>query len=68
MAKIGDRVKVRISGATLEGTLHVQQGTAVSVNGEIVEDLGDNWLVQLAISVGDKNRMVVPKGAEVVST
>ena len=65
MAKVGDQVKVRISGATLEGTLHIGRGEAVSVSGEIVEDLGDSWLIQLAISVGDKNRMVVPKSAEV---
>ena len=64
MAHVGDRIKVHIRNTVLAGTASIGN-TPMSVSGEIVEDLGHSWLVQLEISVDGKNQMVVPKGAEV---
>lgn len=66
MARVGDRVKVKIGGGTnLAGTLDIREGSSMSVSGEIIEDLGHSWLVRLSISVEDKNLIVIPKHAEV---
>lgn len=63
--KVGDRVKLTItgegSGTSLAGVITIRPGASMKVSGKIVEDLGDSWLVELSISVGEKNRLVVPK-------
>ena len=70
MAKVGNHVKVNIRGATLHGfedstKVNVGRDTTMSVSGTIVEDLGHSWLIELEISLGDKNRIVLPKDVEV---
>jgi hypothetical protein len=69
MARIGDHVTVEIrgtdrSGTILSGTLTVGPGKTMQVSGKIVEEHGDYWLVELAISVGGKNRILVHKAAQ----
>ena len=69
MPKVGDTVTVQIRGAPEAGTsvgsgLTVGPGAAMSISGKIVEDLGDHWVVQLGMSVGGKNRILVPKAAQ----
>ena len=65
MARVGDRVTVKISDAILAEAVQIRKGASMSVSGKIIEDLGHSWLVQLEISIEGKNQMVIPKGAEV---
>ena len=69
MARVGNRVKVRIgggdSGTSLGGVIKIGKGASMLTPGKIVEDLGDSWLVELSISLGGKNRIVVLKEAEI---
>jgi hypothetical protein len=69
MPKVGDRVTVEIRGAPIGGTavttgFSIEPGAQIRVQGKIVEDHGAYWLVELAISVGGKNRLLVPKSAQ----
>lgn len=66
MPKVGDRVTVEIRGAPVGGTsvttgFTIGPGAQIRVQGKIVEDHGDYWLVELTISVGGRNRLLVPK-------
>ena len=65
MARLGDRIKVNFAGVVLSGTID-STSVPVAIYGEIVEDLGDRWLVRLEISVEGKNQVVIPKDAEAV--
>lgn len=65
MAKVGDRVKVNINDVVLSGT--AIKGNPLSVWGRIIEDLEHSWLVELELSVEGKNRLVVPKDAEIAT-
>ncbi len=77
MAKIGDKVTVTIEGAPGTGTglgmrgnstsVSVPPGETMDLRGEIVEDHGEHWLVQLAISIGGKNTMLVSKDSRTIS-
>lgn len=72
MAKVGDSVTVEIKGAPLGGTalstasaeINIGPGAQMQVQGKIVEAHGAHWLVELTISVGGRNRILVPKAAE----
>ena len=39
----------------------IGSGASISVGGVIIEDLGDQWLVRLNMSIGGKNQIAVPK-------
>lgn len=64
MAKVGDKVKVTIRNTILGGSTAIGPDAPMSVNGTIVEDYGDSWLIELAISVNGKNRILVSKAAQ----
>ena len=64
MAKVGDRVTVNISNAVISGTAIA--GTPLSVSGKILEDLEHSWLVRLELAVEGKDRIVIPKDAELL--
>lgn len=68
MARIGDRVRVKIGGpnvlagtATASGTARISQDEVVTRTGIIVEDLGDHWLVEFDEALFGAKRMVIPK-------
>lgn len=71
MPKIGDKVTVQIRGDSKSGTavmsgstgFNIEPGAQMEVPGEIVEDHGDYWLIQLSLSVSGRNRILVPKSA-----
>ena len=73
MAKIGDSVTLKIKGAPGTGTalgsgkvltsVSVPPGEIMDLRGKIIEDRGENWLVQLAISIGGKDTVLVSKKA-----
>ena len=65
MAKVGDRVTVNISNAVISGTAIA--GAPMSVSGKILEDLGHSWLVRLELAVEGKDRIVIPKDAELLN-
>ena len=59
----GDKVKVTIDkSSNLSSALEVKTGS-LQVNGFIIEDRGENWLVELELSWQGKNRILVPKSA-----
>ena len=61
--QIGDVVKLTIgTGSNVAGTLGATSD-AMQVTGTIVEDRGENWLVELTVSKAGKNRILVPKSA-----
>jgi len=72
MPKVGDGVTVEIRGASVGGTafisgfsrFNIGPGSQMRVQGKIVEDHGDYWLVELAISMDEKNRILLPKSAQ----
>ena len=75
IARVGDNVTVQIRGNDKSGTvlsgggpgtasISIGPGTSVQLSGRIVENLGDSWLIELSMSIGGKNRIVVPKGAQ----
>lgn len=76
MAKVGDRVLVRLRGGdpslglgpvsstNVSGVVTIAPGKTMAVPGEIVEDRGDNWLIQLDVSFDGLNTIVVPKSAQ----
>ncbi len=68
MTNVGDHVTVTISNAVLSGTVDIRKDTSMAVRGEIVQDLGDSWLIRLDIAVDGKDKMVVSKTAQVTST
>ena len=68
MAKIGDRVTVTIRGpntlagtATSSGTISIGQGATITIQGKIINDLGDNWEVKLDVAFAGNNRILIPK-------
>tara|TARA_B100000315_G_C14265232_1_gene446100 strand:+ start:373 stop:603 length:231 start_codon:yes stop_codon:yes gene_type:complete len=71
MAKIGDAVTLKIKGAPGTGTalgsgrgltsVSVPPGESMPLKGKIIEDQGENWLVELRISIGGKNTILVSK-------
>ena len=69
MPKVGDTVTVTIGGApgagtSLGGAIRIGPGASMQTPGKIVEDHGDYWLVELTISIGDKNRVLIPKSSQ----
>lgn len=69
MPKLGDQVTVQVRGAPESGTslgnaIKVGPGASMNIPGKIVEDHGDYWVVELSISIGNRNRISVPKSAE----
>lgn len=69
MPKIGDTVQVTIRGGessstNVGGAITIGPRASMTVPGRIVADLGDSWVIELSISVGGKNQVVIPKGAQ----
>lgn len=69
MPRVGDTVQVTISGGSgsstnLGGAIRIGPGASMTVPGTIVADQGDSWVIELSISVGGKNRIVLPKSAQ----
>ena len=61
-ARVGSKVTVTITGAVLlAGKLNIPEGSSLSVTGEIIEDLGDSWLIKLHLAVDGRNLSVMPK-------
>ena len=71
MAKVGDKVTLKVKGAPGTGTslglnnggIKVSPGNSLTLNGKIVEDQGENWVVELNVSFGSKNTVLVSKQA-----
>lgn len=65
MLKVGDQVRITIRGQTaLSGTattITLGEGASIEVPGKIIEDKGTHWLVEVSMSFGGKNRILVPK-------
>ena len=64
-ARLGDRIRVRMSDVNLAGAATIRRGRHMTVPAKIVHDRGDNWVVQLDIDVDGLDHMVIPKTAEV---
>ena len=64
-ARLGDRIKVRMSDINLAGAATIRRGRHMTVPAKIVHDRGDSWVIQLDIDVDGLDHMVVPKAAEV---
>ncbi len=79
MAKVGDSVEVTIRGGVgddrwgvgptnsttdIGGRVMVGSGQTMTIPGEIVEDLGDRWVIELRINISGMNRITVPKTAQ----
>ena len=70
MASVGDRVTIEITGpavlantASVTGTVSIGNAAAVRVSGRISQDLGENWLIELDVSIAGNNRISVPKSS-----
>ena len=58
MVKVGDRIRVTFNQPVMLG------GSAfppMSVEGRIAEEMAEHWVVELALSINGKNRIVLPK-------
>ena len=72
MAKVGDSINLQIHGAPDTGTGLVSGGTTVTISpgtsmvlqGTIVGDRGDHWVVELNVSFGETNIILVSKESE----
>ena len=69
MPTVGDNISVTITGSdpggtSIQHTITVGKGASMTIPGRIVEDRGDSWLVELSMSVGGKNRILIPKSAQ----
>jgi hypothetical protein len=67
VAKLGDRVKVNIQSpaarTSVGGTLTIEEGGALSIEGKIVGEQDDQWIVELDMSIGGKKYIFVGKDA-----
>lgn len=68
MPTVGDTIQVKIKGGDTGvalgkdgASISIGSGASMSVPGEIIQDLGDRWLVKLSISLSGANTIEVPK-------
>ena len=68
MAKIGDRIKITMSGpavlantATPSGFSSIPKEAEITVTGRIITGVKDNWIIELDISLDGNNQMSIPK-------
>jgi hypothetical protein len=68
MAVIGDKVRVTIQGptvlsgtATASGSTTIPAGIEITAQGTIVEDSGNNWIVELNGLLYGSRRITLPK-------
>jgi hypothetical protein len=66
--EIGDTITVHVTGGrtgrSLDSKFQVSPGGKIDLPGRIIEDLGDRWVVELGVSIGGKNRIIVGKSSE----
>lgn len=62
MPKIGNSIRIIIRGPwSASDAFNIGKDSFISMRGKIIEDQGKSWLVELNISVNNRNRMLVPK-------
>ena len=60
MVKVGDKVKVTFNQPVMLGATAFPPMT---IEGKIAEEMAEHWVVELALSINGKNRIVLPKSA-----
>ena len=70
MAKVGDRVRIMITGpgilsnatTTTSGNISIPDtASPITVGGRIIREVGDDWIVELDVSIEGNRQMLIPK-------